>query len=141
MNKDSTIEQLNHLNKNTMMEVIGVEYLESGEGYLKARMPVNDATKQPNGILHGGANLALAETVAGLGSAIMVDLKKYAVRGAQVSANHVGTVSSGWVYAEGNLIHKGKNTHVWNIDIKNEKGKLLSTCRLTNFIILTKETD
>jgi len=140
MNIDATIEQLNQLNKDTMMEVIGVEYLEAGEGFLRARMPVNEATKQPNGILHGGANLALAETVAGLGSAILVDLKKYAVRGAQVSANHVGTANSGWVYAEGKLIHKGKNTHVWNIDIRNEKGKLLSTCRLTNFIIFMNET-
>lgn len=139
MNLEATIKQLNQLNKNTMMEVIGVEYLEAGEGYLKARMPVNNATRQPNGILHGGANLALAETVAGLGSAIMVDLNKYAVRGAQVSANHVGTASSGWVYAEGKLIHKGKNTHVWNIDIKNDDGKLLSSCRLTNFIILIND--
>lgn len=138
MDKNSTIEQLNRLNKNTMMEVIGVEYLEASDGYLKARMPVNNATKQPNGILHGGANLALAETVAGLGSAIMVDLDTYNVRGAQVSANHVGTVSAGWVYAEGNIIHEGKNTHVWNIDIRNEEGKLLSTCRLTNFIVLKK---
>jgi 1,4-dihydroxy-2-naphthoyl-CoA hydrolase len=136
MDTDATIEQLNQLNKNTMMEVIGVEYLEAGSGFLKARMPVNNATKQPNGILHGGANLALAETVAGLGSAIMVDLTKYDIRGAQVSANHVGTANSGWVYAEGKLIHKGKNTHVWNIDIRNEEEKLLSTCRLTNFIIL-----
>jgi uncharacterized protein (TIGR00369 family) len=136
MNHKATIEQLNQLNKKTLMEVVGIEYMEVGKGYLKARMPVNDATKQPNGILHGGANLALAETVAGLGSAILVDLKKYAVRGAQVSANHLGTASTGWVYAEGKLIHKGKNTHVWNIDIKNEEGKLLSTCRLTNFIIL-----
>ena len=139
MNLEATIKQLNQLNKNTMMEVIGVEYLEAGEGYLKARMPVNNTTRQPNGILHGGANLALAETVAGLGSAIMVDLNKYAVRGAQVSANHVGTASSGWVYAEGKLIHKGKNTHVWNIDIKNDDGKLLSSCRLTNFIILIND--
>jgi len=123
------------------MEVIGVEYLEAGDGFLKARMPVNNTTKQPNDILHGGANLALAETVAGLGSAIIVDLEKFAVRGAQVSANHVGTASSGWVYAEGNLIHKGINTHVWNIDIRNEEGKLLSTCRLTNFIILKKAMD
>lgn len=134
MNKDSTIDRLNQLNKNTMMEPLGIEYLEAEPGYLKARMPVNDNTKQPNGILHGGANLALAETVAGLGSAMMVDMEKYHIRGAQVSANHVGTASSGWVYAEGKIIHKGKNTHVWNIDIKNEDGKLLSTCRLTNFI-------
>ena len=134
MDKKSTINQLNQLNKNTMMEPLGIEYLEAETGYLKARMPVNDNTKQPNGILHGGANLALAETVAGLGSAIMVDMEKYHVRGAQVSANHVGTTNSGWVYAEGKIIHRGKNTHVWNIDIKNEDGKLLSTCRLTNFI-------
>ena len=134
MNKDSTIDRLNQLNKNTMMEPLGIEYLEAESGYLKARMPVNDNTKQPNGILHGGANLALAETVAGLGSAMMVDMEKYLIRGAQVSANHVGTANSGWVYAEGKIIHKGKNTHVWNIDIKNEDGKLLSTCRLTNFI-------
>jgi len=134
MNKDSTIERLNQLNKKTMMEPLGIEYLEAEPGYLKARMPVNDNTKQPNGILHGGANLALAETVAGLGSAMMVDMEKYNVRGAQVSANHVGTANSGWVYAEGKIIHKGKNTHVWNIDIRNETGKMLSTCRITNFI-------
>jgi len=134
MNKISTIDRLNQLNKNTMMEPLGIEYLEAESGYLKARMPVNDNTKQPNGILHGGANLALAETVAGLGSAMMVDMEKYHIRGAQVSANHVGTASSGWVYAEGKIIHKGKNTHVWNIDIRNEDGKMLSTCRITNFI-------
>ena len=134
MNKISTINRLNQLNKKTMMEPLGIEYLEAEQGYLKARMPVNDNTKQPNGILHGGANLALAETVAGLGSAMMVDMEKYNVRGAQVSANHVGTANSGWVYAEGKVIHKGKNTHVWNIDIRNEDGKMLSTCRITNFI-------
>jgi len=134
MNKDSTINRLNQLNKNTMMEPLGIEYLEAEQGHLKARMPINDNTKQPNGILHGGANLALSETVAGLGSAMMVDMEKYNVRGAQVSANHVGTANSGWVYAEGKVIHKGKNTHVWNIDIRNEDGKMLSTCRITNFI-------
>ena len=134
MNKISTIDRLNKLNKNTMMEPLGIEYLEAEQGHLKARMPINDNTKQPNGILHGGANLALSETVAGLGSAMMVDMEKYNVRGAQVSANHVGTANSGWVYAEGKVIHKGKNTHVWNIDIRNEDGKMLSTCRITNFI-------
>jgi uncharacterized protein (TIGR00369 family) len=87
------------------------------EGYLKARIPVNERTFQPDGILHGGASLALAETVAGLGSALVVDLSKYNVRGAQVSANHVGTAIKGWVVAEGRLIHREKNTHIWNIDI------------------------
>ncbi|NOX86054.1 MAG: PaaI family thioesterase [Chlorobi bacterium] len=131
----ATIEELNKLNKGTMMEQLHIEYVEVGEGRITAKMPVNERTKQPAGILHGGANLALAETVAGLGSAVIVDLSEYEVRGSQVSANHVGTAHSGWVIAEAILIHRGKNTHVWNIDIKDEKGKLLSTARITNFLI------
>jgi uncharacterized protein (TIGR00369 family) len=134
----ATIEELNRMNKGTMMEQLHIEYLEVGEGHIKAKMPVNERTKQPAGILHGGANLALAETVAGLGSAVIVDLDEYEVRGSQVSANHVGTAHSGWVIAEANLIHRGKNTHVWNIDIRDETGRLLSTARLTNFIIRKK---
>jgi len=129
------IEELNSTNKNTMMEWMGIEYLEAGEGYLKARMPVDKRTFQPMKILHGGANLALAETVAGFGSSLIVDLEIYEVRGAQVSANHIGSANKGFAIAVGKLIHKGKNTHVWNIDIEDETGKPLSTCRITNFII------
>ena len=135
MKNRPTIEKLNQLNRGTMMEQLRIEYLKIDEGFLKARMPVNERTFQPDGILHGGASLALAETVAGLGSALMVDLSKYNVRGAQVSANHVGTARKGWVTAEGRLIHRGKNTHIWNIDIKNESGKMVSMCRITNFIV------
>ncbi|HDO26919.1 MAG TPA: PaaI family thioesterase [Bacteroidetes bacterium] len=131
----ASVEELNKLNKGTMMEMLHIEYLEADDGYFKARMPVNERTKQPAGILHGGATLALAETIAGLGSAIIVDLNQYEVRGSQVSANHVGTAHSGWVYAEARLIHRGRNTHVWNIDIKDEDGRMVSTCRITNFII------
>ncbi len=90
---------------------------------------------QPEGILHGGANLALAETIAGLGSALLVDLNKYSVRGAQISANHVGSTSKGKVMASGKIIHKGSNTHVWNVDINDEQNILLSTCRITNIIV------
>ncbi len=135
MKDKPTIEKLNQLNKGTMMELLQIEYLEIGDGFLKAKMPVDKRTFQPDGILHGGASLALAETVAGLGSALIVDLKVFNVRGAQVSANHVGTAKKGWVVAEGRLIHRGKNTHIWNIDIKNELGKLVSICRITNFIV------
>lgn len=130
-----TIEQLNALNKGTMMEQLEIEYLEVGEGIITAQMPVNEKTFQPEGILHGGANLALAETIAGLGSALLVDLNKFSVRGAQISANHVGSTNKGIVIATGNLIHKGNNTHVWNIDIKDDRNILLSTCRVTNIIV------
>lgn len=131
----STIDKLNQLNKGTMMEQLQIEYLETGNGFVKARMPVNEKTFQPDGILHGGASLALAETVAGLGSALLVDLKLFNVRGAQVSANHLGTAKTGWVIAEANLIHRGKNTHVWDINIKSESDKPISICRITNFVV------
>ena len=130
-----TIEQLNALNKGTMMEHLKIEYIETGRGKLTARMPVNETTFQPDRILHGGANLALAETVAGLGSALLVDLKIFSVRGAQVSANHVGSSSKGWVFATGEIIHQGSYTHVWNVNIVNDNKKLISTCRITNVIV------
>lgn len=87
------------------------------------------------GLLHGGGSLALAETVAGIGSALIVDLKLHDVRGSHVSANHIRAAKDGWVYAEANLLHRGRNTHIWDIEIKDEEGQLVSTCRLTNFII------
>lgn len=129
------MSQLNALNKGTLMEQLGIEYLEVAEGYLKARMPVDERTFQPNRLLHGGASLALAETVGSFGSALLVDMEKYEVRGAQVSGNHLRAVREGWVTAEARLIHRGRNTHVWNIDIVDEQGRMVSTCRLTNFVI------
>jgi len=133
--KKIPLEELNSMNNGTMMEWMQIEYIEVDEGYLKAKMPVNERTFQPMKILHGGANLALAETVAGFGSSLLVDMAVFDVRGAQVSANHIGSASKGFAIAEGKLIHKGKNTHVWNIDISDENGRPLSTCRITNFII------
>jgi len=132
--KKISLKELNALNKGTMMEWMQLEYLEAGEGYLKARIPVKQ-NLQPMKILHGGASLALAETVAGLGSALIVDIDKFDVKGAQVSANHIGSATKGYAIAEGKLIHKGKNTHVWNIEISDETGRPLSICRITNFII------
>jgi uncharacterized protein (TIGR00369 family) len=136
---NTPIEELNKINQGTLMEQLHIEYLEIGDGYVKGRMPVNERTKQPMGILHGGANLALAETIGGLGSALIVDLDEFDVRGSQISANHVGTAHAGWVFAEAHIIHKGRNTHVWNINIKDEEGKMVSTCRLTNFVIRKKK--
>jgi len=132
------IKKLNEVNKGTMMEVLGIEYLDGADGYLKARMPVDERTFQPAKLLHGGASMALAETLGSFGSALITNLNEYEVRGSQLSANHIRSAKNGWVIGEAMLIHKGKNTHVWNIDIKNEKGDLVSTCRMTNFIIKKK---
>ncbi len=133
---EHTPEELNRINRGTLMESLGIEYLEFKEGYVKARMPVDSRTIQPvANILHGGASLALAETIGSLGSLLMVDTRYFDVRGAQLSANHVRAATEGFVTGEAQIIYRGNNTHVWNIDIHNEAGELVSTARLTNFII------
>ena len=131
----STLEELNATSKGTLMEQLGMEYLEVKEGYVKAKMPVDKRTKQPFDVLHGGASIALAETIASLGSAVLVDLEKNDVRGAAVTANHIGVVARGHVYAEAKLIHRGKITHVWDIEIKDQGGYRISVSRITVIII------
>ncbi|MBE0650884.1 MAG: PaaI family thioesterase [Bacteroidales bacterium] len=128
------IKEVNKLNKGTLMEQLGIEYLDVREGFMSARMPVDERTFQPYRILHGGATIALAETLASFGSALMMDMEKYDVRGQNVTVNHVSSAKDGWVIGEANIIHKGRTTHIWNVDVKDEKDRLISTCRLTIFI-------
>ena len=135
---NSTLEELNSLSKDSLMEQLGIEYLEVKEGFVRAKMPVDKRTKQPFNILHGGASIALAETIASLGSAVLVDLEKNDVRGAAVTANHIGAVARGNVYAEAKLIHRGKITHVWDIEIKDQGGYRISVSRIT-VIVIPKE--
>lgn len=134
-NKKITIETLNSMNKDTLMEQLGIEYLELQDGYIKAKMPVDKRTWQPFKILHGGASIALAETVASAGSVAMIDHDKFDVRGSSVSANHIGRVSRGFVYAEGKIIHRGKISHVWDIEIKDQGGYRVSVSRVTIIIV------
>ena len=89
--------------------------------------------------LHGGANLALAETLAGLGSMLLVDNEKFDVLGTQVSGNHTGVLKEGKALAKAKIVHKGNKTHVWNVDIKSEDGRLISTVRVTNMIVLKND--
>lgn len=131
------VEKMNALNEGTMMETLGIEYLEVREGYVYARMFVKKELSQPYGMLHGGATMALAESLGGVGSAYYVDIKTHLIVGMQFTANHVKSAKIGtYVYATATIIHKGRQTHVWNIDVKNEDGVLVSSCRLTNFISL-----
>jgi 1,4-dihydroxy-2-naphthoyl-CoA hydrolase len=128
-------DKMNESSKGTMMEVLGIEYLIVESGYIKAKMPVDERTRQPFGILHGGASVALAETIGSIGSAVLMADKNVEVRGAGITANHVKAVKSGWVFGEAKTIHVGKNTHIWDIQITDEEGDLVSTSRLTNFIL------
>ena len=132
---EDIVKKMNAINEGTMMETLGIEYLDVREGYVHARMFVKKELSQPYGMLHGGASMAFAESIGGVGSACYVDMEEYVIRGMQLSANHVKAAKVGtYVYATATIIHKGRQTHVWNIDVKNEDGDVVSTCRLTNFV-------
>jgi uncharacterized protein (TIGR00369 family) len=135
---DTPIEDLNSINKNTLMSQLGIEYLSVADGKVTGRMPVDARTYQPSGILHGGASLAFAETLAGLGSSLIVDMALYNVRGIQISANHIGFATNGYVYGEAELFHRGSMTHLWHVNIADASGKMISSCRVTNMIIEKK---
>ncbi len=131
-----SIDEIKKINEGTMMESLGIEYLEVKEGYVLARMFVKLELSQPYGMLHGGASMAMAESIGGVGSAYYLGIEDYIIRGMQFSANHVKAAKVGtYVYGIANIIHKGRQTHVWNIDIKNENDELVSSCRLTNFVM------
>ena len=129
------LELINLYAKNTMVDHLGICFTAVGEGWVEASMPVDERTFRPGGFLHGGANLALAETLAGLGSMLVVDLEEFDILGIQVSANHTGSADRGTVYARAEIVHAGIQTHVWDVGIKNETGKLISTGRVTNMIV------
>lgn len=128
----------NALRKDTMVERLGITYIPSPPGTFAATMPVDARTFQPMGLLHGGATAALAETLGSMGSAMLVDLDKFAVVGIELNANHIKGVRSGVVTATGTVLHKGRTTHVWDIRVNNEQGELVAVCRLTNVVITKK---
>ena len=131
------IKQLNHLCKGTFVSFLGIEFLNYGDDFIEACMPV-DNKLQPMGLLHGGASLAFAETIASGGSYMLVDPEKYDVFGLQVSGNHISTISEGMLYARAEIIHRGRSTHVWDVKLSTENGKLISVARVTNIIIEKK---
>ena len=130
------LEQLNAFNKNTLMEQLGIECIGLGDDFVVARMPVDHRMHQPMGLLHGGANAALIESIGSMGSTLLLDLEKEAPVGVEINANHLGSVRSGFVKAIGKIIHAGKRTHVWQVDITDETtGKLVCTGRLTIMVV------
>lgn len=130
-----TLDQLNQRSKNTMAEHLGIEFIEVGERFLVARMPVDHRTHQPLGMLNGGASLALAETVGSMAANLWIDREKYVALGLDINANHVKGVSAGWVYGKATPLHEGKTTSVWEIRITDEQQQLACIARLTMAII------
>ena len=129
--KDKILKVCNASTKNTMMETLEIEYIDVGENYLVAKMPVTPKVHQPDGILHGGASVALAESVGSTASFIFLDGKKFFVRGLEISANHVKSIRDGFVFAKATIIHKGRTTQLWHIRITDADDNLISLCKLT----------
>ena len=130
------LDTINSFNKNTLMETLGIKCVEIGEDYIVSTMLVNASTHQPMGLLHGGASAALIESIGSMGSTLLIDLSKQAPVGLEINANHIGSVRSGSVKGVGKIVHAGKKTHVWQVDIfDNETNKLICTGRLTVMII------
>ncbi len=133
MKKDQVLYITNGICKNTLMETLEIEFTDVGENFLKARMPVTSRVHQPDGILHGGATAALAESV---GSAAVFVLNKdpsIQVRGIEITANHLKSVKEGYVYATASPIHQGKTIQLWEIRVEDENTNLIAVCKLTTF--------
>ncbi|WP_246166929.1 hotdog fold thioesterase [Oryzomonas japonica] len=127
----ATLEQITERSRNTLMEHLGIEYLEIGDDYLKARMPVDERTRQTAGILHGGASAALAETLGSIAAGLCVDRERQRIVGLEINANHIRPVTEGWVTGITRPIHVGKTTQIWEIRIHDERDKLVCISRLT----------
>ena len=138
-NKNSKLEDLKSLGHGTMSEYLGIEWTELGEDFIKARMPVNEKTKQPVGLLHGGASCVLAETLGSIASYLVIDISKFYCVGIEINANHIRSIKEGFVIGTVRPLHIGGMTHVWDIKIVNEEEKLICVCRLTVAIIKQKD--
>ena len=137
--KDLSLEKLNELGKGTMTEHIGFEWVEIGPDYLTGSLPVDHRTIQPYGLLHGGASCVLAETLGSVASAMVVDQTKFICVGIEINANHVRSARHGKVIGKATPLHLGNSSHVWDIRINDEAGKLICISRLTVAILPIKK--
>ena len=121
------------------MKTLSIEYIDAGKDFLVAKMPVNPSVHQPMGLLHGGATVALAESVGSAASFLFINTDEQEVRGIEISANHLKSKRSGTVFATARIIHKGRTLHLWEIKITDENDNLISLCKLTNMILSIKK--
>ncbi|MFS0646633.1 hotdog fold thioesterase [Siminovitchia sp. 179-K 8D1 HS] len=132
------IEKMKKLAKNTLHDALGIEIISMEEGKVTATMPVDEKTKQPFGYLHGGASVALAETAASIGAAMMIDLDKESCFGMEINANHIRSMRDGMVTAVAEILHRGRTTMVWDIKIRDEQERLVCISRCTIAIVQKK---
>lgn len=135
IDKEKALALCKQLSNHTLMETLGIEYIDAGADFLKASMPVNPRVHQPMGLLHGGATVALAESVGSAASLMFINPELQEVRGIEISANHLKAKREGMVYGTARIIHKGRSLHLWEIRVEDENGALISLCKLTNMIL------
>ena len=136
--KDKILKVCNESSKNTLMQTLDIEYVDIGENFLVGKMPVTPKVHQPDGLLHGGAMVALAESVGSMASYIFMDAQKFFVRGIEISANHINSMKEGEVFAKATVLHKGKTTQLWDIKLTDAEDNLISICKLTTIALLKK---
>ena len=129
------LDHANERGRDTLIDHLGIELLEAGEDFLTARMPVDKRTHQPAGILHGGASVVLAETLASWASTYCVDRGKHHCVGLEINANHVRPVPDGWVTGTARPVHLGRKTQIWEVRIVNQEDKLVCVSRVTMAIL------
>ncbi len=127
-------EILTHISKNTAVAHLGIEFLEVGDDFLSARVPVDPRTHQPYGLLHGGVSVVLAETLGSCGAGFSIP-EGYSAVGLDINANHLKGVKTGWVTGVARPVHRGRTTHVWQIDMRNDAGELSCVSRITMAIL------
>jgi 1,4-dihydroxy-2-naphthoyl-CoA hydrolase len=133
--REKMLQLCNDWSKNTLMNTLDIVYTDAGEDFLTATMPVNPRVHQPMGLLHGGATVALAESVGSSATMLFVDPEKFEVRGIEISANHLKSKRTGTVFATARIIHKGRSLHLWEIRVVDEQEQLISLCKLTNMVL------
>jgi uncharacterized protein (TIGR00369 family) len=139
LNKEEVLSKANLLSKNTLMETLNIEMIDFGDDFITARMPVNTKVYQPDGVLHGGATVALAESVGSFASHIFLDSERFFIRGIEITANHIKSVTEGFVYAKATFIHKGKTTQLLDIKVTDDDDNLISICRLSTISLPKKK--
>lgn len=131
LSKEVLFERFQIIAKNTLLETLNIELVDFGNGFLVLKMPVTPKVHQPDGVLHGGATVALAETTGSFAAELFLDTDTFFVRGIEINANHVKSVSEGNVYARATCIHKGRTTQLFEIKVTDDNENLISLCKLT----------
>ena len=136
LSKDEILASCAQMCKNTLMETLNIEFVDVTQDTITARMPVNSRVHQPDGVLHGGASVALAESVGSAGAYIFLQNKNVSIRGIEIAANHVKSIRDGFVYAHASILHKGRTTQLWQIRIENQDKELISLVKLTTLTLV-----